>query len=122
MTDAKLPDPRVDKDLRTLAWFIQIYCRNKHADADKALPELKGFDLEKIGAKSVPICRACEKLLTHAFVKRAHCPFNPKPACKHCETHCYQPTYRQRIREVMRYSGKKLVLSGRLDMLFKLLF
>jgi hypothetical protein len=34
----------------------------------------------------------------------------------------YHPQYWQRIREVMKYSGRKLVLSGRLDYLYHLLF
>jgi hypothetical protein len=47
---------------------------------------------------------------------------DPKPACKHCPQHCYAPRYRDEIREVMRYSGRKLVMSGRVDYLVHLLF
>jgi hypothetical protein len=47
---------------------------------------------------------------------------HPKPACKHCPAHCYHPTYRARIREVMKFSGRKMLLGGRLDYLFHLLF
>lgn len=115
-------DPKITRDLRILAQFIRIYCRHKHADAAKSQPRLKGFDFQQLGIKPLELCGGCAKLLAHAFVKRAHCPFNPKPACKHCQSHCYQPDYREQIREVMRYSGRKLVLSGRLDLLFKLLF
>lgn len=116
------PDAALARDLRTLAWFIRIYCENKHPDAPRAPMGLKDFDLKKIGAGDLSICGSCSKLLAHAFVKRAHCPFHPKPACKHCQSHCYQPSYRSQIREVMRFSGRKLVLSGRLDLIFKLLF
>lgn len=116
------PDPKIARDLKTLAQFIRIYCRHKHADAEKSVPRIKGFDYAELGIKPPEVCGACARLLAHAFVKRAHCPFKPKPACKHCRSHCYQPAYRQQIREVMRYSGRKLVLSGRLDLLFKLLF
>lgn len=115
-------DRTISRDLRTLAQFIKVYCKHRHPDAPKGQFELKGFDLEELGVKNLVICGACAKLLAHAFVKRGHCPFNPKPACKHCQSHCYQPGYREQIREVMRYSGRKLVLSGRLDMLYKLLF
>lgn len=115
-------DPRVAKDLRTLATFIRIYCRHRHADAVRRDVSLKDFDLAGLRIGRLELCPPCAKLLAHAFVKRAHCPYSPKPACKHCQTHCYQPLYREQIREVMRYSGRRLVLSGRLDMLFKLLF
>jgi hypothetical protein len=47
---------------------------------------------------------------------------NPKPMCKHCPNHCYHPTYRAKIREVMQFSGRKLLLGGRVDYLLHLLF
>jgi hypothetical protein len=115
-------DPTIPRDLRTLAQFIRIYCRHKHPDAPKREPSFRGFDMEALRIRRLELCGSCAKLLGHAFVKRAHCPFNPKPACKHCQSHCYQPLYREQIREVMRFSGRKLVLSGRLDLLFKLLY
>lgn len=115
-------DRTVAKDLATLARFIAIYCEHRHLDVSKKAPRIRGFDFDKLKIPRKPLCGACAKLLGHAFVKRAYCPFSPKPACKHCQSHCYQPLYREQIKEVMQFSGKKLVLSGRLDMLFKLLF
>lgn len=122
MSDAANTDPRIARDLRTLAQFINIYCRHKHESAPREPVALRGFDYDELKISPPMLCTACGKLLAHAFVKRAHCPINPKPACKHCQSHCYQPQYREQIREVMRFSGRKLVLSGRLDLLFKLLF
>ena len=45
-----------------------------------------------------------------------------KPACRNCPQHCYHPHWRKRIKEVMRFSGAKLLLTGRLDYLFHILF
>jgi predicted amidophosphoribosyltransferase len=112
----------VEKDLRTLAWFIRIYCHSRHAAQAKSLVQLKTHDVQAIARKKIELCPECTKLLAHSFVKRSHCPMEPKPACKHCPSHCYHPAYRQQIREVMKYSGKRLLLSGRLDYLFHLLF
>src|SRR4051812_14115835 len=43
-------DPRIARDLRTLAQFIRIYCRHKHPDAEKMpLPKLKQIDYEALG-------------------------------------------------------------------------
>lgn len=53
---------------------------------------------------------------------RSTYPMNPKPMCKHCPRHCYHPRYRQAMREIMRYSGRGMVLSGRFDYLFHLFF
>jgi hypothetical protein len=117
-----LPSRELHKDLKTLALFINLYCRYKHAGADKSTPQLKTHDAEAIAGRRLQLCPECTKLLTHAFVKRSHCPMHPKPACKHCPSHCYHPTYRAQIREVMKFSGKKMLLAGRLDYLFHLLF
>lgn len=110
------------KDLKTLALFIRIYCEQRHPNADKQPVELKTHGVQAIAGRPVILCAECRKLLIHAFTKRSNCPMDPKPACKHCPNHCYHPTYRAQIREVMKYSGRKLLLSGRLDYLYHLLF
>lgn len=112
----------VEHDLKTLAVFIEVYCQAQHAKAAKrtALPCVG--DIGQMAGKPLCLCEDCHKLLAHAFVKRTHCPMNPKPSCKHCPKHCYHPAYRQKIQAVMRFSGKKILLSGRLDYVFHLLF
>ena len=112
----------LDRDLKTLALFIRVYCREKHAEEVKSVIQIKDYDLEELAGKRIILCPDCAKLLQHAFYKRSHCPMEPKPACKHCPNHCYHPTYRAQIRQVMKFSGKHLLLSGRLDYLFHLLF
>ena len=109
-------------DLKTLALFIDLYCRYKHPDSPRLQAELRTHDVKLIAGKPIVLCPECTKLLAHAFVKRSHCPMHPKPMCKHCPSHCYHPTYRAQIREVMKFSGRKMLLSGRLDYLFHLLF
>jgi len=121
-TTALNPTKLLEKDLKTLALFISLYCEHQHAGAEKRVPELKGMDVGTIAGRPVELCADCRKLLMHAFVKRSHCPMDPKPACKHCPNHCYHENYRDQIREVMRFSGKKMLLGGRLDYLFHLLF
>ncbi len=115
-------DKNLQRDLKTLALFIRIYCRHRHPDAPKSMVTMRIHDLKAIAGRDLELCEECRKLLLHAFTKRSNCPMDPKPACKHCPSHCYHPTYRAQIREVMKFSGKKLVLGGRLDYLFHLLF
>jgi hypothetical protein len=110
------------KDLVTLATFIRVYCLHNHCEETKRVVRLNTHDLPKLMGGSVVLCPGCAKLLAHAFYKRSVCPFDPKPACKHCTRHCYHPTCRAQIREVMKFSGKHLLLSGRLDYLLHLLF
>ena len=93
-----------EKDRRILEQFIHMYCRRKHK------------------APKHQLCTDCQDLLVYACDRLKRCPQDPKPACKRCETHCYKPSYREGIRQVMRYSGKRLILLGRLDLLWHYLF
>ena len=110
------------QDLRTLASFIGVYCKHRHRRVEKSAARLKAYDVPQIAGRGLELCPSCLKLLAHALSKRSHCPLEPKPTCKNCPQHCYHPTYRKQIREVMKYSGRRMVLSGRLDYLFHLLF
>ena len=113
---------RLRRDLRVLVRFILTYCNGQHRGADRSEVDLKSHNLREFWGQPVRLCSECGRLLAHAFVKRIHCPMHPKPACKHCPQHCYHPKYRAAIREVMKYSGRKLVLTGRMDYLLHLLF
>lgn len=117
-----LDDKELRRDLKRLARFIDLYCGQRHAEAPKSPVVMKSYDLKEIAGKPIELCDSCAKLLQHAYVKRSVCPFEPKPACKHCRDHCYHPAYRRQIKEVMQFSGRKLLLSGRLDYLFHMLF
>ena len=75
------------KDKVLLEKFIGVYCRKKH------------------GGDGVPLCAECSELKTYAFEKLDKCPFDPKPKCKDCRVHCYKDPYRQKIKEVMKFSG-----------------
>ncbi|HVT80859.1 MAG TPA: nitrous oxide-stimulated promoter family protein [Phycisphaerae bacterium] len=108
------------RDVRTLTTFVRIYCHAQHQG--QAPFVMKGAAIDEIAGKPLELCAECSKLLQHALVKRTYCPRDPKPDCKHCPTHCYAPRYRAQIREVMKFSGKRLFLRGRLDYLWHLFF
>src|ERR1035437_2799996 len=92
------------KELRTLAVFVEIYCKAKHSERKPFV--LKGFEnLDGEVGHTVEVCGECAKLLAHALVKRSRCPMDPKPACKDCLSHCYQASYRTQMQKVMRFSG-----------------
>lgn len=113
---------RLDHDLAILIKFVDIYCRRKHTTRQRQPFQFGLFDVKSVYRGDLRLCPGCSKLLCHAITKRTHCPINPKPACKHCPEHCYHPKYRQQIRKVMAYSGRHLVLTGRVDYLLHLLF
>lgn len=109
------------KDLKILAQFTSVYCRTHHLPPRTVLtvsnPELQCLPL----AKS-PVCADCAGFLSYAFERRLRCPLEEKPACKHCPVHCYKPGHREKVREIMRFSGRHLILRGRLDLLWHYLF
>ena len=115
-------DPKKDKDIRILSDFVAIFCRENHKNVPKELFPIKDDSLHAIlGDKELLLCEDCSKLLNHGIAKLLICPYNPKPSCRKCPTHCYAPGYREHVRKVMRFSGTYLVKRGRLDLLLHLM-
>jgi hypothetical protein len=118
-------DARLDKkqlsDLKVLVKFIGVYCSAHHRQAIRHDPELPP-DLGRQFRKPVPLCAECTALVSHSVLKRLKCPLDPKPTCKKCHIHCYSSEYRSRVREIMAYSGRRLMLRGRLDYLWHYFF
>lgn len=111
-------DSKKEKDIVVLADFVAIFCRENHANESKDAFAIKDERLSKIlEDKELKLCRQCHKLLSHGAAKLMLCPYDPKPTCKKCPTHCYAPGYRERIRKVMRFSGMYLIKHGRLDLI-----
>lgn len=107
--------------MQVLGRFIALYCHSKHRDQGRTPVKLKACDVQAIYGKPLNLCPSCQKLLAHAFAKRGRCPLDPKPDCRKCPVHCYAPKYRAQIREVMKYSGPRLVIRGRLGYLLHLI-
>jgi hypothetical protein len=108
-------------DLQILARFIQLYCCAKHGRAARqpfALPA----ELEGAFHHGLSLCADCAGLLSHGVAKRRACPLEPKPTCKNCHIHCYSKDYRAKIREIMAFSGRRLIMRGRLDYLWHYFF
>jgi hypothetical protein len=85
-----MPDKRLIIEKKTLMAMIKIYCRANH----------------KMGS----ICLECNKLTEYAFLRVEKCRYREnKPACKRCPTHCYNNENRKKIKEIMRFSGKKML-------------
>ena len=109
------------KDLRVLVSFTSVYCRHHHDEA-KAGVDIGNESCAPLVEGKHPVCTDCREFLAYAVARRIHCPLDPKPDCKHCPVHCYKPNYRQQVKDVMRFSGKHLLLRGRLDLLWHYFF
>ena len=83
-------EARIEKEKRIVGKMIKIYCQAHHN------PDLD-------------LCPDCSKLLDYSLAKLDYCPFGEeKPPCKKCDVHCFDPKMRERIREIMRYSGPRM--------------
>ena len=72
--------------------MIRLYCKGNHK------PD------------AVP-CADCAALEQYAHARSENCPFGEgKTFCSNCKVHCYQPDMRGKIRQVMRYSGPRMML------------
>ena len=120
---SKRLDKKKEKDVKVLANFISIFCRENHRADAKDILLIKDTRLRQcLGNKDLVLCQACSKLFSHGTAKLLLCPYDPKPMCKKCQTHCYAPGYREKIRDVMKFSGPYLIKHGRLDLMIHYLF
>ncbi|HEY3420802.1 MAG TPA: nitrous oxide-stimulated promoter family protein [Methanomassiliicoccales archaeon] len=82
---------RIQREKETITVMVKIYCRAHHG---------KGGH-----------CRECSELVDYATNRLSKCPFQEdKPTCSRCTVHCYRPDMRESVREVMRYSGPRMIV------------
>lgn len=83
---------RIDREKLVVRLMIAIYCRRNHKPQDGDL------------------CDDCRSLLNYACQRLDNCPKgNDKSSCRKCEIHCYSPANRDKIRDVMKYVGPRML-------------
>lgn len=82
---------RLRREWKTIDAMISLYCRELHGS----------------GAL---LCRSCSELHEYAELRLVKCPFGEgKPTCAHCTVHCYRADMRERVRDVMRFAGPRML-------------
>ncbi len=105
------------KDIRLIGKFVEVYCMGRHGRVERA-----PFSLPP-GLGERRLCPECSAFMEYAVARRMKCPLEAeKPSCKHCRIHCYAKAQREKVREIMAYSGKRLMLRGRLDYVWHYFF
>ena len=83
--------PHLARELATMRAMVRIYCRSLH------------------GAE-IGLCPDCDELMRYATRRIDRCVFGEdKPTCARCTVHCYNKAMRERVREVMRYAGPRMI-------------
>ncbi|WP_084764317.1 nitrous oxide-stimulated promoter family protein [Clostridium massiliamazoniense] len=84
---------RIEREKRTIELMINIYCRKKHKTE-------KG-----------ELCEQCKELLEYANKRLTYCKFGDnKSTCSRCPIHCYKKDMKIKVKEVMRFSGPRLII------------
>lgn len=94
------------KEQQVVEKMIFLYCRQNHAKNNGYNGRWKRGDADKR-----ILCGDCQKLADYAKMRSEKCPFmEHKTFCSNCKVHCYQPYMREKIRQVMRFSGPRMIL------------
>ena len=82
---------RFARELDTIEAMITIFCRERHG-------------------RPRGLCDSCGGMLAYAGQRLDKCLFpGNKPSCASCPVHCYKPEMRQRVQEIMRYAGPRMI-------------
>lgn len=88
------------KEMKMMEIIFDIYEKG-HPEEKELLSDLRAYARERI--------TRCPKMATKTY-------------CSNCEIHCYKPAFRQKIKEIMRYAGPRLLLRrpvGAIDHMIK---
>lgn len=81
---------RLRRERKTVRAMVELYCRHHHRG-------------------DVP-CGECARLADYADLRVDRCPYGEeKPTCVNCPIHCYRPQPREKMREVMRFAGPRML-------------
>lgn len=94
----------INREKAMLAAMVQIYCRGHHIGCHPFGRRPKGWhDRDRL-------CTECRNLLEYGNERLDRCPYaSVKGPCAQCDIHCYKPEMRDRVRDVMRYAGPRML-------------
>ncbi len=82
---------RINNEKKTVGIMVRLYCRRAEGNRN--------------------LCQDCHELLNYAEARLDRCRFGKdKPTCRKCPVHCYKPDMREKMRNVMRWAGPRMML------------
>lgn len=84
---------KIEKEKSLVFLMIKIFCKSNH----------KNYNYNNL-------CEECIELYNYASIQIDRCRFmETKTFCSACPSHCYKKDMRKKIREVMIFSGKRMI-------------
>ena len=103
----------VARDIVTLGGMTEIYCADHHDDALRAPFTSEAVDVGVYPTRKLPrLCPECAAHLRYGEVRRALCRRDPRPSCKTCSNHCYEPGEQAFQHKSMAYAGPRAMFRG----------
>lgn len=85
--------PKIQQEKATVRAMIYLYCFKQHHSQHHQL------------------CEECNDLLQYAMQRLTMCRFGEeKTTCERCPKHCYRKDYKLKIKQVMRFSGPRMLI------------
>ncbi len=91
-------------EFKTVCAMVKLYCHKHHQQqqSDKS---------DKGSKQGDSVCHECADLIEYALARLDRCPYGEfKPTCNTCPIHCYKKSYKERMHQVMRYAGPRMLL------------
>ena len=90
---------RIEKEKKVITLMINIYCKKKHKTKDG-------------------LCKECKELMDYAHKRLTFCKFgDEKTTCAKCPIHCYKKDMKAKVKEVMRFSGPRLIIYNPMELI-----
>lgn len=88
MADTRKVEQKRQREKEMVSQMIALYCKKNHKTKNGL----------------------CRELNDYARARSDRCPFmETKTFCANCKVHCYKPQMREKIRDVMRFSGPRMI-------------
>lgn len=83
---------RIQQQKKDVEAMIRIYCSKKHNSKEE-------------------LCSECRELMNYAAMRLENCKFGDnKPTCGKCKIHCYRKDMKEKMIEIMKYSGPRMLI------------
>lgn len=104
MTISSILSGKLLYEFNTMCAMAEIYCHKHHQIRLQKTPDHQ--------CSAIPsLCPDCVEILEYAEKRLDRCPYGQhKPTCNKCPVHCYKPHMKQKVREIMIYSGPRMLI------------